>query len=123
MISNIFAHLYSDPEEFFRYVAGDVTWTVLGTHPLAGTYHSKADFQQATTERLAALMQGNKLPLKLQHLHVDNDIAVAELSADTVSKKGISFHNKYCWVCRFSRNQIVEVRAYLDSVALNQVLQ
>ena len=30
--------------EFFAHVADDVDWIVEGTHPLAGHYHSKADF-------------------------------------------------------------------------------
>jgi hypothetical protein len=29
---------------FFISVADDINWTVMGTHPLAGVYNSKADF-------------------------------------------------------------------------------
>jgi ketosteroid isomerase-like protein len=32
---------------FFDRVADDVNWTVMGTHPLAGTYTSKAAFTHA----------------------------------------------------------------------------
>ena len=30
-----------DGDAFFAHVADDVDWTVEGTHPLAGHYHSK----------------------------------------------------------------------------------
>ena len=50
------------PEAFFERVAENVDWTVMGTHALAGNSHSEAEFQQATTERLAALMRNDRLP-------------------------------------------------------------
>ena len=33
---------------FFDRVVDDVHWTVMGTHPLAGVYNSKADFLNHT---------------------------------------------------------------------------
>ena len=33
-----------DGAAFFAHVADDVDWTVMGTHPLAGHYHSKAAY-------------------------------------------------------------------------------
>jgi ketosteroid isomerase-like protein len=40
-----------DGAAFFDHVADNVDWTVEGTHPLAGHYHSKADFQAHTFEK------------------------------------------------------------------------
>ena len=122
-IEQLFLHLGDGSHEaFFERVAEDVDWTVMGTHPLAGTYHSKAEFQQGTTERLAALMRNDRLPLRLEHLWLDGQTAIAEMSAQTKTKTGKTFRNRYCWVCRFERNLIVEVRAYLDSVAVKEVI-
>ena len=39
--------------QFWDRVADDVDWTVEGTHPLAGRYHNKARFIEATFTRLA----------------------------------------------------------------------
>jgi ketosteroid isomerase-like protein len=33
-----------DGAAFFAHVADDVDWTVMGTHPRAGNYHSKAAY-------------------------------------------------------------------------------
>jgi ketosteroid isomerase-like protein len=51
----IFSKLEQDNgDAFFDHVAEDVDWTVMGTHPLAGRYRSKAEFRAATFERRAA---------------------------------------------------------------------
>jgi len=48
-VRQIFAGLeHGDGAGFFTHVADDVDWTVMGTHPLAGHYKSKADFTAAT---------------------------------------------------------------------------
>ena len=39
-----------DGAAFFAHVADDVDWTVLGTHPLAGHYHSKAAYAGTFTK-------------------------------------------------------------------------
>ena len=41
-----------DGAAFFAHVADDVDWTVMGTHPLAGNYRSKAAFIAGTFTKL-----------------------------------------------------------------------
>ena len=44
-VKSLFANLESGKSDaFFEHVADDVNWTVMGSHPLAGTYYTKADF-------------------------------------------------------------------------------
>ena len=52
--------------------ADDVDWTVEGTHPLAGRYHNKQEFIDATFGRLAGVLVGG-VRLEVQHLFVDGD--------------------------------------------------
>ena len=42
--------------KFFARVADDVDWTVQGTHPLAGRYHNKQQFMDATFARLQRVL-------------------------------------------------------------------
>jgi uncharacterized protein len=52
-VESLFANLeHGNSDVFFEPVADDVNWTVMGTHPLAGTYHTKADFLAHTFARL-----------------------------------------------------------------------
>lgn len=90
-------------------------WIVEGTHPLAGHYHSKAEFIAQTFDKLnEVLPQGAEL--YVEHVLVSGDWAVVELPSDATAKNGLRFDNRYCWICRFVNGTIFEVRAYLDSV-------
>jgi ketosteroid isomerase-like protein len=100
--------------QFFERVSDEVSWTVEGTHPLAGTYTSKRSFVDSTFTVLDPLMRDG-LRLEVRNLHVAGDYAIAELQAIATTTEGVPFDNRYCWVCRFDGDLIVEVRAYLDS--------
>lgn len=111
-----------DGGAFFTHVVDDVDWTVEGTHPLAGHYHSKADFLSHTFEKLdKVLLQGTQL--YVEHALLSGDWAVVELHSLATAKNGLRFDNRYCWVCRFSGEKIVEVRAYLDSALVARLFQ
>ena len=122
-IYDIFRNLETgDGGAFFVHVADDVDWIVEGTHPLAGHYHSKADFLAHTFEKLAKVLpQGAQL--HLEHALVSGDWAIVELHSLATAKNGLRFDNRYCWLCRFSGNKIVEVRADLDSALVAQLFQ
>lgn len=109
-----------DSEAFFEHVADDVDWTVMGTHPLAGHYRSKADFIAGTFARLAPLLPGG-VQLRVRHLQVAATQATVELQSMATAKNGMRFDNHYCWVVQFDKNRIVKVRAYLDSAMLAQL--
>ena len=52
----------------------------------------------------------------------DGDWAVVELRSYAFAKSGMRFDNRYCWVVRFDGETIVEVRAYLDSALVQQLI-
>ena len=61
---------------------------------------------------------GGGAKLAVEHLYVDGDTTVAELMSTSTTNEGAPFANRYCWVCRFDGDtivEIVEVRAYVDS--------
>ena len=122
-VREVFKHLESgDGKGFFDHVADNVDWIVEGTHPLAGHYHSKADFLAHTFEKLAKVLpQGAQL--HTEHALVSGDWAVVELHSLATAKNGLRFDNRYCWVCRFVNGTIVEVRAYLDSVLVARLFE
>ena len=118
----VFAELETgDGLGFFRHVAEDVDWTVMGTHPLAGHYTSRAAFVQNTFVRLARVLRTGA-HLRASNILVSGDWAVVELEANAVARNGLPFDNRYCWLTRFAGGKIVEVRAYLDSALVQRVL-
>ena len=64
--------------QFFERVSDSVSWTVEGTHPLAGTYTSKRAFFDSTFTILSPLMRDG-LRLEVRNLHVADDYTIAEL--------------------------------------------
>ena len=114
-VRRIFAGLeHGDGAAFFEHVADDVDWTVMGTHPLAGRYKSKAEFTAATFAKLGKVLPDGA-QLHVDGLFIAGDVAIVELHSKAIAKNGFRFDNHYCWVCYFKNNKIVRVRAYLDS--------
>jgi uncharacterized protein len=122
-VRDIFADLeHGEGDAFFRHVAEDVDWTVMGTHPLAGHYHSKEAFKAATFARLAKVLPGGA-QLKLTHVYIAGDVAIVELESGATAWNGMRFDNHYCWVVRFAGGVISEVRAYLDSALVAELFR
>jgi uncharacterized protein len=121
-VRGLFRHLQTDDADlFFEHVADGVSWTVMGTHPLAGHYTLKKEFIESTFVRLNKLLVGG-VALKVNHIIVSGDEAVVEMVSLSNAKNGKPFDNTYCWVVRFEGETIVEVRAYVDSVAVQRVI-
>jgi uncharacterized protein len=121
-VENIFNYLKNgENNKFFEYVADDVVWTVMGTHPLAGIYKSKEDFIDNTFQRLNKLLKEGVI-LKVNNLIVHDDDVVVEMESLSTALNGKPFNNTYCWVCRFENHIIVEVRAYVDSAMVQRLI-
>jgi uncharacterized protein len=121
-VRELFSHLETgEADRFFAQVADDVDWTVMGTHPLAGHYDSKADFIEHTFTRLNKLLDGG-VALKVTGVLVSGDRAAVEMRSLSKAKSGKPFDNTYCWVIRLDGDIIVEVRAYVDSALVQRVI-
>ena len=122
-VRKVFAGLeHGDGAGFFSHVADDVDWIVMGTHPLAGHYTSKSDFIAGTFAKLGKVLP-NGAQLHVDSLIVDGDVAIVELHSEATARNGFRFDNHYCWVCYFSNDTIVRVRAYLDSVMVARLFE
>jgi uncharacterized protein len=114
-VRRIFAGLeHGDGAAFFEHVADDVDWTVMGTHPLAGHYKSRAEFTAATFAKLGKVLPDGA-QLNVNDVFIAGDVTIVELHSKATAKNGFRFDNHYCWVCYFKNNKIIRVRAYLDS--------
>jgi uncharacterized protein len=122
-VKTLFANLENGKSSaFFEHVADDVQWTVMGTHPLAGTYHTKADFLSHTFARLDKILKEGVL-LRVTNILVDGESAAVEMESLSTALDGKPFDNRYCWIVYFSEGTIVEVRAYLDSALVQRLIE
>jgi uncharacterized protein len=121
-VENLFKNLETgNSDNFFKHVSDDVSWTVMGTHPLAGTYHSKEDFISHTFRRLNRILEEGVI-LKVKHILIQDDAAVVEMESISTALNGKPFNNTYCWVVYFQDDVIIEVRAYVDSALVQKVI-
>jgi ketosteroid isomerase-like protein len=122
-VKSLFANLENGRSgAFFEHVADDVNWTVMGTHPLAGTYNTKDDFISHTFARLDRILKEGVL-LRVTNILVEGDSAAVEMESLSTALDGKPFDNRYCWIVHFSEGTIVEVRAYLDSALVGRLIE
>ena len=121
-VQKLFNYLKTDEsEKFFEHVADNVQWTVMGTHPLAGTYKSKEKFISNTFTRLNKLLKGGVI-LKVNNILVQGNTAVVEMENTSIALNDKPFNNTYCWIVEFENDTIVKVRAYVDSALVQKVI-
>jgi ketosteroid isomerase-like protein len=116
LLKKIFSHLEKgDYKLFWDYVSEDVTWTVEGTHPLAGKYTSLSEFRKATFDRLQHVL-ASPIKFKIKDLLVDGSRGVVIMDGDSTTNDGMPFHNRYCWIVTMAANDKIDrVDAFLDT--------
>src|SRR3712207_9094189 len=93
-VESLFANLENgESGAFFEHVADDVDWTIMGTHPLAGNYHTKADFLAHTFARLDKILKEGVV-LRVTHILVDGESAAVELESLSTALNGKPFRSE-----------------------------
>lgn len=124
-VKELFLHLEKNNSlEFFKNVADDVEWKVMGQHPLGGTYNSKETFLENTFRRLNKILKDGVI-LKIKDIFIDEskNVAIVEMESISIAKDGKPFDNIYCWVVHFTGEKITKVHAYVDSALVKQLIE
>ena len=108
-------------DKFFEHVAENVNWTVMGTHPLAGTYKNKEEFISHTFGRLNKILK-KEMVLKINNIILAENIAIVEMESLSTALNGKPFNNTYCWIVEFENEIIIKVRAYVDSALVQKII-
>lgn len=111
-----------DGNAFFRLLADEVRWTVIGSTAISGTFTSRRQFLDEAVGRIGAVLARPLVP-RLVSLLADGDLVSAQWEAESESKSGHPYRQTYSWVVRFDGDRIVEGTAYLDTELLTTVLQ
>ena len=107
---------------FFEIVADDVTWTVIGSTRISGTYHGKQAFLDGAVGPIHDALAG---PIRASVVNVfeDGDHVVLQWTGESTIKSGGPYRQVYCWVMRLAGGKIVESTAYLDTELVSQALE
>ena len=111
---------HGDFEPFFKVVADDVRWTVIGSTPISGTFDGKQAFRDGAVLPLHARLAS---PIQATVLNVFDagDHVILQWNGESTGKSGAPYHQTYCWVMRLSGGLIVEVTAYLDTELVSRI--
>lgn len=108
-------------DSFYSILAEDVQWTVARAVGQT-TYTSRAQFLRdgagPVLTRLTGPIQAN-----IRELITENDVVVAAWDGTATARDGRPYVNSYVWVMTMRDDQVVRVTAYLDLVALNELLE
>jgi len=113
---------HGDYRPFFDVVADDVTWTVIGSTPISGTFQGKQAFFDGAVLPLHDALAG---PIRAAVVNVfeDGDHVILQWRGQATAKSGKLYHQVYCWVMRLLDGKVVESTAYVDTDLVRQVLE
>lgn len=103
-------------------------WTVQSKSILGGTYTSRDDFRTKTFGRLGKIMDPARPVWPKVHNIVgggpDEEWAVVEMTNESSTKTGLEYNNTFAWATRWdTEGKIVQVRAYLDTALVRDIVE
>lgn len=107
-----------DSSHFFAALAEDVVWSAIGSTPISGVAHSKAEYMQKTYLPLQSVFAGST-SCKVKRMVAESDVVAVEWHGETPLAKGGMYANDYCWVIRVGGETIKEVNGYFDTAVVN----
>jgi len=109
-----------DSGPFFDLIADDVTWTVIGSTPASGVFHSK---QELVDRAFGPLLQRLDGSLKTRFIDVaaDGDKVFLRFESSGVAKTGLHYDQVYCFAMVMREGRIVEIDAYVDTDLLARI--
>lgn len=120
LVRDAFALGVGDPDSFYAILADDVEWTVARATG-ASTYTSRSEFLRDGAGPIVSRLDG-QIRAEVQELVAENDVVVARWRGTATARDGRPYVNDYVWVMTLRDDRVVRVTAYLDQVALGELL-
>ena len=109
-----------DSSAFFSALADDIQWTAIGTTPISGVLHGKAEYLTHTYQPLQKVFAG-ATSCKIKRVIADGKLVVVEWHGETPLRKGGIYANDYCWVIQVEEGMLTEVTGYFDTAAVDHL--
>ena len=123
IVSQAFDHWANGGGGFFNDIlAEDAIWTIKGSGPSAGAYWGRDDFLERAVRPFAERMSVFVRPTVWQ-IWSDGDHVIANWDGTGVARDGSPYTNSYVWIMRIENGRAVEVTAFLDLTAYDDVLR
>ncbi|KAJ5104476.1 hypothetical protein NUU61_001823 [Penicillium alfredii] len=121
-----FKDLEKDMTKLFTLIHKNVSFTVVGHHPIAGHYFDLMHFYVNALRRVSVLFfdHADKFEIHPQAIHggCNSRWSVQEVQFKGVMNSGDDFDIVNVWVTRWYRGQMVEIRTYIDAARIMEAL-
>lgn len=116
-IAQAFEHWAEGRGSFFQDVLSpDVVWTIKGSGPSAGTFHTRDAFIDQAVAPFAARLSSFVSP-RVNSIWADGNDVLVYWDGAAIAADGVPYNNSFVWIFRMEDLRAVEVTAFLD---LNQ---
>ena len=103
-----------DSEALMSLFSNDIKWTIIGSTKFSGQYDGIQDVTERLLTPIHEALDGG-ITLTAENLIGEGDYIVCQGFGKSKLVTGGNYNNIYCWVYRWSGEQIVEVKEYLDT--------
>ncbi|KAE8362950.1 hypothetical protein BDV27DRAFT_130744 [Aspergillus caelatus] len=121
-----FKDLEKDMNKLFTLIHKNVSFTVVGHHPIAGHYNDLLHFYVNALRRVSVLFMdhADKFEIHPQAIHggCNSAWSVSEINFKGVMNSGDDFDIVNVWVTRWYQDQMVEIRTYIDAPRIMDAL-
>ncbi|MFT9667124.1 nuclear transport factor 2 family protein [Streptomyces rhizosphaericola] len=102
----------------YEILADDVVWSIVNGR----TYRGKREFLD---EGSAPVLDRLSTPLlmRIQDMWAERNTVVVHFEADATALDGVAYHNEYCWIMTLRGDRVVRVGAFLDLVAVGELVE
>lgn len=107
---------------FNEMLAPEVVWTIEGSGPSAGAYQGREDFMARAVRPFASRMSTPVRPVS-KRIWADGDHVIINWAGEGTARDGRPYRNRYVWIFRMQGAKAVEVQAFLDLTAYEDVLR
>lgn len=107
---------------FGELLAPDVTWTIHGSGPVAGTYTDIDAFVERTATPLTSRLATPLIP-QVHDIWAIGDTVIIRFDGSATTTSGAPYENQFLWVFRMEDGLVAEAEAFLDLVAYDEVVR
>lgn len=105
----------------FDLLAPDAVWTVAGSSPVSGVYHTKTDLMEQAVRPITARLATPIAPT-VRSIIAEDDVVVVLWSGAATALDRKPYNNTYLWHLTFEGGIITRVTAFLDTYVLNDLM-
>lgn len=107
---------------FADMLSPDVVWTIEGSSASAGTYRGLEDFRARALVPFASRLRVPVRPVS-RTVWADGDHVIIHWEGHAVAADDAPYRNRYVWIFRMQEGKAVEVHAFLDLAAYEDVIR